>query len=110
MRTHEGSVSEEGRYHIGRVTYSFDVFPLCATVRGHCVQVRTLDGCPVALLQLLSHADIAMTTIYTQISADGLVRMMGTPETLQPKTEPHLSTLRLQGFFLNAGPERLLFL
>ena len=33
-----------------------------------------------AIQQLLGHADIATTTIYTGISADDLARMMGTPE------------------------------
>src|SRR6266581_3672149 len=33
-----------------------------------------------ALQQLLGHADIATTTIYTRISADDLARMMGTSE------------------------------
>ena len=35
-----------------------------------------------ALQQLLGHADITTTTIYTRISADDLARMMGTPESL----------------------------
>jgi site-specific recombinase XerD len=35
-----------------------------------------------AIQQLLGHADIATTTIYTRISADDLARMMGTPESL----------------------------
>src|SRR5438034_1406522 len=33
-----------------------------------------------AIQQLLGHADIATTTIYTRVSADDLVRMMGTSE------------------------------
>jgi site-specific recombinase XerD len=36
----------------------------------------------LAIQQLLGHADIATTAIYTRISADDLVRMMGTSETL----------------------------
>src|SRR5215469_8503687 len=35
-----------------------------------------------AIQQLLGHADIATTTIYTRISADDLARMMGTTESL----------------------------
>jgi site-specific recombinase XerD len=35
-----------------------------------------------ALQQLLGHADIATTTIYTRVSADDLARMMGTSEAL----------------------------
>ena len=35
-----------------------------------------------AIQQLLGHADIATTTIYTRVSADDLERMMGTSETL----------------------------
>jgi site-specific recombinase XerD len=35
-----------------------------------------------AIQQLLGHADIATTTIYTRVSADDLVRMMGTSEEL----------------------------
>ena len=35
-----------------------------------------------AIQQLLGHADIATTTIYTRVSADDLARMMGTPEAL----------------------------
>ena len=35
-----------------------------------------------AIQQLLGHADIATTTIYTQVSADDLARMMGTSEVL----------------------------
>lgn len=35
-----------------------------------------------AIQQLLGHADIATTTIYTRVSADDLARMMGTSETL----------------------------
>ncbi len=35
-----------------------------------------------AIQQLLGHADIATTTIYTRVSADDLARMMGTSEAL----------------------------
>ena len=35
-----------------------------------------------AIQQLLGHADITTTTIYTRVSADDLARMMGTSETL----------------------------
>ncbi len=35
-----------------------------------------------AIQQLLGHADIATTTIYTRVSAEDLARMMGTSETL----------------------------
>ena len=35
-----------------------------------------------AIQQSLGHADIATTTIYTQVSADDLARMMGTSEAL----------------------------
>jgi site-specific recombinase XerD len=35
-----------------------------------------------AIQQLLGHADIATTTIYTRVSADDLARMMGISETL----------------------------
>lgn len=35
-----------------------------------------------AIQQLLGHADIATTTIYTRVSADDLARMMGTSESL----------------------------
>jgi site-specific recombinase XerD len=35
-----------------------------------------------AIQQLLGHADIATTTIYTRVSADDLARMMGLSETL----------------------------
>lgn len=35
-----------------------------------------------AIQQLLGHADITTTTIYTRISADDLARMMGTAEAL----------------------------
>jgi len=35
-----------------------------------------------AIQQLLGHADIATTTIYTRVSADDLARMMGTSEVL----------------------------
>ncbi len=35
-----------------------------------------------AIQQLLGHADIATTTIYTRISADDLARMIGTSESL----------------------------
>ncbi len=35
-----------------------------------------------AIQQLLGHADIATTTIFTRISADDLARMMGTSESL----------------------------
>jgi site-specific recombinase XerD len=35
-----------------------------------------------AIQQLLGHADITTTTIYTRVSADDLVRMMGTSEAL----------------------------
>jgi site-specific recombinase XerD len=35
-----------------------------------------------AIQQLLGHSDIATTTIYTRVSADGLARMMGTSEAL----------------------------
>src|SRR5215472_5946810 len=35
-----------------------------------------------AIQQLLGHADIATTAIYTRVSADDLVRMMGTSEAL----------------------------
>ena len=35
-----------------------------------------------AIQQLLGHADIATTTIYTRVSADELARMMGTSESL----------------------------
>src|SRR5215470_7419845 len=35
-----------------------------------------------AIQQLLGHADIATTTIYTRVSADDLARMMGTTESL----------------------------
>jgi integrase/recombinase XerD len=34
-----------------------------------------------AIQQLLGHADIATTTIYTRVSADDLARMMGMPES-----------------------------
>jgi site-specific recombinase XerC len=40
--------------------------------------------------QLLGHADIATTTIYTRVSADDLARMMGTSEAPCTKTVPHL--------------------
>jgi hypothetical protein len=53
---------------------------------------------------LLGHADIATTTIYTRGSADDLAPMMAVSESPEEQTVPHLSTLRLQGFFLNAGP------
>jgi len=33
-----------------------------------------------AIQQLLGHADIATTTIYTRVSADDLARMMGMSE------------------------------
>lgn len=33
-----------------------------------------------AIQQLLGHADIATTTIYTRVSADDLARMMGMPK------------------------------
>ncbi len=56
-----------------------------------------------AIQQLLGHANIATTTIYTRVSADDLARMMGTPESLSTKTMPHLSPLQLEGVFLNAG-------
>jgi site-specific recombinase XerD len=42
-----------------------------------------LDRAPMplpAIQQLLGHADIATTTIYTRVSADDLARMMGTSE------------------------------
>ena len=35
-----------------------------------------------AIQQLLGHADIATTTIYTRVSADDLARMMSTSEAL----------------------------
>jgi site-specific recombinase XerD len=35
-----------------------------------------------AIQQLLGHADITTTTIYTRVSADDLARMMGTSEAL----------------------------
>ena len=35
-----------------------------------------------AIQQLLGHADISTTTIYTRVSADDLARMMGTSEAL----------------------------
>jgi site-specific recombinase XerD len=44
-----------------------------------------LDRAPMplpAIQQLLGHADIATTTIYTRVSADDLARMMGTSEAL----------------------------
>ncbi len=44
-----------------------------------------LDRLPMplpAIQQLLGHADIATTTIYTRVSADDLARMMGTSESL----------------------------
>ena len=44
-----------------------------------------LDRSPMplpAIQQLLGHADIATTTIYTRVSADDLARMMGTSEAL----------------------------
>ena len=44
-----------------------------------------LDRPPMPLptiQQLLGHADIATTTIYTRVSADDLARMMGTSEAL----------------------------
>jgi site-specific recombinase XerD len=44
-----------------------------------------LDRSPMplpAIQQLLGHADITTTTIYTRVSADDLARMMGTSETL----------------------------
>jgi site-specific recombinase XerD len=47
--------------------------------------VHGLDRPPMplpAIQQLLGHADIATTTIYTRVSADDLARMMGTSEAL----------------------------
>jgi site-specific recombinase XerD len=44
-----------------------------------------LDRSPMplpAIQQLLGHADIATTTIYTRVSADDLARMMGSSEAL----------------------------
>ncbi len=35
-----------------------------------------------AIQQLLGHADIATTTIYTRVTASDLARMMGTSEAL----------------------------